>query len=49
MIRLLLERNADINAHSGHYGNALNAASVSDDEKVVRLLLKKGEKSSAQT
>ena len=39
---MLLERGADVNAQSGEFGNALQAASFSGDEKVVAMLLERG-------
>lgn len=38
---LIIENNADINAESGEYENALQAASVRGHEKTVQLLLNK--------
>ncbi|KAK4889605.1 hypothetical protein LTR27_011589 [Elasticomyces elasticus] len=37
--KVLLEQGADVNAHGGYRGNALNAASVHGYEEIVRLLL----------
>jgi ankyrin repeat protein len=48
VVRLLLEKGADVNAQGGHYGNALQAASVKSNEAVVRLLLEKGADVNAQ-
>jgi ankyrin repeat protein len=42
VVEMLLERGADINAHGGHYGNALQAASAGGNDKVVQVLLDKG-------
>ena len=39
---MLLEKGADVNAKGGRYGSALQAASDSGHEAVVRLLLQKG-------
>ncbi|KAM7186285.1 hypothetical protein V8F33_011881 [Rhypophila sp. PSN 637] len=39
--RMLLEKDADVNAQDRHYGNALQAASVGGHEKVVQMLLEK--------
>jgi Ankyrin repeats (3 copies) len=41
VVRLLLE-GADANAQGGDYGNAPQAASTRDHERVMRLLLEKG-------
>ncbi|KAF1939184.1 hypothetical protein EJ02DRAFT_504930 [Clathrospora elynae] len=41
VIKLLLEKNADVNAEGGYYGNALQAASEGGHEQVVKLLLEK--------
>ncbi|KAK5747553.1 hypothetical protein LTR17_000196 [Elasticomyces elasticus] len=38
-VRVLLEQGADVNAHGGSCGNALNAASLQGHEKIVQLLL----------
>ncbi|KAG9206091.1 hypothetical protein G6514_004812 [Epicoccum nigrum] len=40
--KLLLDKGADVNAQSGHYGNALHAASEGGHEQVVKMLLDKG-------
>ena len=42
MVKLLLDRGANVNAQGGHYGNALQAASEGGHEAVVKLLLDKG-------
>ena len=42
MVRLLLDRGADINAQGGYYGNALQAAASLENEVIVRLLLDRG-------
>ena len=42
MVRLLLEKGANVNAEGGYYGNALQAASYGGHEAVVRLLLENG-------
>jgi hypothetical protein len=34
-VRLLLEKGAEVNVHSGHFGNALQAASHWDHEAAV--------------
>ena len=39
---MLLDRGADVNAQGGHYGNALQAASIGGHEKVVQMLLMPG-------
>jgi ankyrin repeat protein len=50
IIRLLLDRGADINAQGGRYGNALQAAAAANygSEGVVRLLLDRGADINAQ-
>jgi ankyrin repeat protein len=40
--KYLLSQGADVNAHDGNYGNALQAASYRGHEKVVELLLGQG-------
>jgi hypothetical protein len=42
MLKLLLDKGADVNAHGGRYGNALQAASSRGHEQIVKLLLDKG-------
>lgn len=42
IVRLLIEKGADVNAQGGFYGNALQAASVRGDELMIRLLIEKG-------
>lgn len=41
IVKLLLEKGADVNATGGHYGNALQAASATGHEESVKLLLDK--------
>jgi hypothetical protein len=38
---MLLERNAEVNAQAGHYGNALRAASSGGHEKIIQMLLER--------
>jgi len=42
VVRLLLDKGADVNAQGGSFGNALQAASENGHEAVVRLLLDEG-------
>lgn len=42
MVKLLLDKGADVNAQGGLYGNTLRAASYRGHEQVVKLLLSKG-------
>ncbi|KAJ7843984.1 ankyrin repeat-containing domain protein [Mycena olivaceomarginata] len=44
----LLEYGAEVNAHGGYYGNALQAASYEGDIEIVRLLLQHGAEVNAQ-
>jgi hypothetical protein len=46
VVKLLLDKGAEVNVQGGTYGNALNAASYSADEAVVKLLVAWGAKSS---
>jgi hypothetical protein len=46
--RLLLDKDADVNAQGGEYGNALQAASEGGDEQVVKMLLDAGAEVNAQ-
>ncbi|KZP27544.1 hypothetical protein FIBSPDRAFT_730607, partial [Athelia psychrophila] len=48
IVRLLLEKGADVNAPGGYYGNALQAASEGGHDVIVRLLLEKGANVNAQ-
>jgi hypothetical protein len=48
IVQLLLEKDADVDAQGGEYGNALQAASVEGHEQVVKLLLEKGVNVNAQ-
>jgi ankyrin repeat protein len=41
IVKLLLEKGADVNAQGGDYGNALQAASSEGHEAIVKLLLEK--------
>ena len=45
-VRLLLEKGPDVNAQSGRYGNALQAASSGGHDQIVQRLLEKGADSS---
>jgi hypothetical protein len=42
VVQILMDAGADVNAQGGEYGNALQAASVWDREKVVQTLLAAG-------
>ena len=42
VVRILLEKGADVNTVAGDYGTALQAASLGGNEMVVRILLEKG-------
>jgi ankyrin repeat protein len=42
VVKLLLDKGAEVSAQGGHYGNALQAASDGGHEAVVKLLLDKG-------
>ena len=48
MATLLVEKNADVNAQGGEYGNALQAAATRSNEGIVALLLEKGANVNAQ-
>ncbi|OCL00528.1 uncharacterized protein K441DRAFT_719562, partial [Cenococcum geophilum 1.58] len=41
-VELLLNKDADVNAKEGDYGNALQAASQEGHSAIVKLLLSKG-------
>ncbi|ORY67765.1 ankyrin repeat-containing domain protein [Pseudomassariella vexata] len=47
-VQRLIEKNADVNAQGGEYGNALQAASYRGHEKVVQILLEKNADVNAQ-
>ncbi|KAL5356421.1 hypothetical protein BJX96DRAFT_171598 [Aspergillus floccosus] len=42
IVRLLIEKGADVNARGGFYGNALQAASDAGHQEIVQLLVEKG-------
>ncbi|PWO15022.1 hypothetical protein PtrARCrB10_12117, partial [Pyrenophora tritici-repentis] len=48
IVKLLLNKGADVNAQGGEYGNALQAASAGGHEAIVKLLLDKGAGVNAQ-
>ena len=48
MVKVLLDKGADINAQGGRYGNALQAASFGGYKQVVKTLLDKGADVNAQ-
>jgi hypothetical protein len=48
IVKLLLDKGADVNAQGGYMGNALQAASGEGHEQVVKLLLDKGADVNAQ-
>lgn len=48
IVRLLLEKGADVNVQGGKYGNALQAAAYNGRESIVQLLLDKGAEVNAQ-
>jgi hypothetical protein len=43
---MLLDKDADVNAQGGEYGNALYAASLGGHEAVVKMIVARGAKSS---
>jgi ankyrin repeat protein len=48
VVRLLLDRGANVNAQGGRYGSALQAALYGGHESVVRLLVERGADVNAQ-
>jgi hypothetical protein len=48
VVKMLLNKGAEINAQGGRYGNALQAASSRGHEAVVKMLLNKGAEVNAQ-
>jgi len=48
VVKMLLNKGADVNAQGGYHGNPLQAASAEDHEAVVKLLLDKGADVNAQ-
>lgn len=42
IVQFLLNHGADVNAHGGHYGNALQVAASRGNEAIVQLLLTSG-------
>jgi hypothetical protein len=49
VVQLLVDKGAEVNAQSGHYGNALRAASYRGHEQVVKMLLEAGAEVNAQS
>lgn len=49
VVKILLDKGADVNAHGGYYGNALQAASDEGHEAVVKMLLDEGADINAQS
>jgi ankyrin repeat protein len=47
-VKLLLDKNADVNAQGGWYGNALYAATLRGHKAIVKLLLNKNADVNAQ-
>ena len=48
IVKLLVDKGADVNAQGGEYGNALQAASWRSNERIVKLLVDKGADVNAQ-
>jgi ankyrin repeat protein len=48
IVKVLLDKGADVNTNAGHYGNALQAASRGGHQEIVKLLLDKGVEVDAQ-
>ena len=48
IVKLLLEKGADVNAQGGRHGHALQAASFGGHEAIMKLLLEKGADVNAQ-
>jgi ankyrin repeat protein len=48
VVRLLIDRGADVNTQGGEYGHALQAAALVGHEAVVRLLVDRGADVNAQ-
>ncbi|KAF2729562.1 hypothetical protein EJ04DRAFT_447022, partial [Polyplosphaeria fusca] len=46
VVKLPLDKGADVNAQGGHYGNALRTASWGGHEAVVKMLKARGAKRS---
>ncbi|KAK4119594.1 hypothetical protein N657DRAFT_537577, partial [Parathielavia appendiculata] len=42
IVKLLLDKGAEVNKQGGYYGNALQAASARGHQDIVKLLLDKG-------
>jgi ankyrin repeat protein len=49
VVKLLVNKGADVNAQGGNLGNALQAASYRGDEAVVKMLLNKGANVNAES
>jgi ankyrin repeat protein len=48
-VKLLVKNGADVNAQSGYYGTALQAAVLQGNEAIVKLLVKNGADVNAQS
>ena len=48
IVKLLLEKGADVNVQAGQYGTALQVASLSGHEVIMKLLLEKGAENGAE-
>jgi ankyrin repeat protein len=48
IVKLLVEKGADVNAQGGYFGNALQAASLGGHKAIVKLLVEKGADVNAQ-
>jgi ankyrin repeat protein len=48
VVKLLVDKGADVNTQGGDYGNALYAASQGGHEAVIKMLLDKGANVNAQ-
>jgi ankyrin repeat protein len=44
VVKMLLDKGADVNAQGGHYGNALQVASARGHKAVVKMLVSRGAK-----
>ncbi|KAF8239490.1 hypothetical protein L208DRAFT_1237287, partial [Tricholoma matsutake] len=48
IVKLLIEKGANVNAQGGFFGNALQAAAYNGNQEIVKLLIEEGANVNAQ-